>query len=180
KIEAGIEKRWKGEWEEDGWKIDFNAQVSVRVFNQAMSVEDVQATDASVMNIVELADIHGKEESYVEDNKSQSAITKSAPDGFRPDVAKWDYSNSVQTGPDYEPAHEFAHILGSPNGGRVGVDLHAPGSGQARSMSRGDFDSAIGYTVQVYRKFYEGYVATNPKAPAKTTYRGVYRICCHR
>ena len=180
KIEAGIESKWKGSWKEDGWKIDFSAQVSVKVFDKAKSVADVQGKDSSIMNIVELADIHGKEDSHVEYNNSQSVITKPNPDGTRPDVAKWDYSNAIQSGSNYEPAHEFAHILGSPNGGKVGIDLHAPGIGQAKAMSIGDFNSAIGYTARLYRDQYQKYLATHPNAPAKETYRSIYRLCCHK
>jgi len=180
KIEAGIESKWKGSWKEDGWKIDFSAQVSVKVFDKAKSVADVQVKDSSIMNIVELADIHGKEDSHVEYNNSQSVITKPNPDGTRPDVAKWDYSNAIQSGSNYEPAHEFAHILGSPNGGKVGIDLHAPGIGQAKAMSIGDFNSAIGYTARLYRDQYQKYLATHPNAPAQETYRPIYRLCCHK
>ncbi|MBK9529328.1 MAG: RHS repeat-associated core domain-containing protein [Acidobacteria bacterium] len=180
KIEAGIESKWKGNWKEDGWKVDFNAQVSVQVFDKAKGVADVQAKDSSIMNIVELADIHGKEASHVEQNKTQTVVTQANPDGTRPDVARWDYSNAIQSGPNYEPTHEFAHILGSPNGGKTGTDLHAPGIGQAASMSVGDFNSAIGYTANLYRDQYQKFVATHPNAPAKATYRGIYRLCCHQ
>ncbi|MGD9631469.1 MAG: RHS repeat domain-containing protein [Pyrinomonadaceae bacterium] len=187
RIEEGIESKWKGEWTDGGWKFDFNAQVSVQVFDKAGSTDDVLNTNPSIMNVVQLEDLKAVNElSEVYDqlggnkgSKKWSLTNKKNPDGTRPDVAMWDFGNAAQTHTDSEPAHEFSHLLGVFNQGTTGTDLMAPGSGQAAKMSKNDFEKVVGNDARYFRDAHQNYVNRNPNTKIKRFQYFIWRgHCC--
>jgi RHS repeat-associated protein len=179
-IEKQIEGRWKGQFKEGDWKFDFNAQVSVQVFDKANSTNDVSNADNTIMNIIEIDNVST---SYVDNQKANGPIAKNAnPDGLYPDTGKWDYNAAKKSG---EPAHEFGHLQGPGNQGTMGTDLIAPGETkavpQAKSMSKPDFDLVVGYAARQNRDYLVNFVKNNPNTPYRryTFPQRSKRICCN-
>ena len=171
------------------WKFDFNAQVSVEVFDKAKSTDEVLNENPNIMNVVQLEDlkvagqlseVYNQLSGGNASSKNWSLTEKRNPaDGTKPDVAMWDYGNSAQVHPDSEPAHEFSHLLDVLNKGTTGTDLMAPGSGQASQMSKNDFEKVVGADARYFRDSHQSYVNRNPNTKLRRFRYTIWRgHCC--
>ncbi len=112
-------KKWGGSVKiPGGYKLNVQANVTVKTFNSARSSDDVLKADSSIMNVIQLVDRPASKECGEGANSCMGrgdAATIENPDGSLPDIGTWRYTTARD---ENEPAHEFFHILGKSHSAR--------------------------------------------------------------